>query len=951
MASVTTVRGRRCTKVRRANVTPPAQAGPAITAGPVIPLVTVADVPDKPSTSIKVPLLVDEDDTEAMKEFGYTIKTTSTPVYSGKVPEVTVNPDLTDTVSAQVKSLLIPGAMAAAETPAAAASVAAPPPVVVAPLPKAPAPAPAPAPTPAAAPPPADKPAPQVQAQAQAQAEAQAVPAPVPQPAPAAEAAAPPSSPKTPSNDPPAVQAANPQPSPANAPAIGNQASSGQTGGQIAQAQPAAPASVNAGSNKNNDAPDVVAGSAGGNGGNSGGSPPAVVGNVNDANVGGASPNRAPVIGVATGSNPSLEGQTAQLASNQQAGAGSAGSSNAGPVLSGSSNHQQGNVPLAQSMEAMPVLLNGTPIPQQSGQSGLKPTTAVIAVSSVMTDAQGVKTTVRTSITRQVNVPTSVTGPIVMTTDTNGNLNVISGDKVGNDGTTQQGSEGTGSHVSAGAVAGGVSVAVALVLIGAFLFFCVRKRGFGVKRRSLENPVAGRARLGQRDSSVSTKLSGFIAALSPRRLLGGSSRHSTKPSMSQWAGAAVAGRPRSSRDRSSSAPPPAYRDQMRAMMGRRSPSESTVIYPNGRYSRQEEGPPPMLQTSILPIARRSSVSSISKGVYATSPHDDNDNPFRDPDTEAPLRLLNPSASTMSTPAITPGLALGSPSRNNYFPASPSNSNTSPSQPPRSLHRRHLSQTLHNPFSDPTCDPFADSDYGRSPVSPIIGSPLSAAAAARIRLSHELRRKSSYNRRSRSIASIPSSIEEEAPHHSTSPMTPQTMFDRQNEQLNNLYAALSPTRVTSHPHTIQTSGFSPAAQYPPTPDYDNMAHSPMPASRRTSAGSSFFNQFGPPSAVSSHHHHFFYNNHTRPTTGAGLSDIASRVSDPFDLDRPELYSLIRSGSAASSRDGTHSGMQSPVMHRKESYGFGLGIGGVETRARDVESPTLGLDAKDKGSSLH
>jgi hypothetical protein len=255
-------------------------------------------------------------------------------------------------------------------------------------------------------------------------------------------------------------------------------------------------------------------------------------------------------------------------------------------------------------------------------------------------------------------------------------------------------------------IAGVVTGVLAVAFICALLFFCARRR----KRQPRDiTPIAGGNTETIRDETTfGRQVRGMFSGRNSRNAQGDESPRSTTPALER-------GDVR------------AYVQNVDSSPRRRSSSEPANRLPRSMpMSEQQQrsmGPP------ILPLImqeHRRSVSSVSGMAYPVL--SDANNPFSDPDPNAQLRIVNPDDSRNGTPASTPrsrkpaftplaGVAAagaaGGGLAGMYFTAQQSPAKKPSPLSPRGYHGRKASgiedpfldpEPLINPFADPFADP-------------------------------------------------------------------------------------------------------------------------------------------------------------------------------------------------------------------------------------------------------
>jgi hypothetical protein len=322
---------------------------------------------------------------------------------------------------------------------------------------------------------------------------------------------------------------------------------------------------------------------------------------------------------------------------------------------------------------------------------------------------------------------------------------------------------------------------------------------------------------------------------------------------------------------------------------------------------------------------RRSTSSVPSFIQSWSATDENNNPFRDPDPSQPLRVKNPDLSRPNT-IVTELPPILKPKSFAPMPSTPITSNgasaRSPgviaaaatvvpalNQPPKPRHKRSFSQTrIQNPFLDP--EPSAAS-----------ASPTSQYTTADEILRPDSQR---YRRHSR--------------NHTVSIGRPLQHQPSQSSVDSGFVSAKSPLVERKEDEDVSRPDSDPFNQWNLStvlssrnsgnsmPSLRSSKDSPFSDKKRISQ-LSFLNDRGELSSSPGP---------TRPVTSAYpsyLLDRQSRVSDPFDLDRPEILalmkphwtqtmasrdtSLTRSGSNRSSKSRRSRAAPTTPMPRKSS----------------------------------
>jgi hypothetical protein len=345
------------------------------------------------------------------------------------------------------------------------------------------------------------------------------------------------------------------------------------------------------------------------------------------------------------------------------------------------------------------------------------------------------------------------------------------------------------------------------------------------------------------------------------------------------------------RNRSSSVPVMALRDRAMGLFknarsrsrGMKRDSDTSFV------GDKMANAPPRLPS---PIAQhRRSAASVSSFIQSWSATDDDNNPFRDPSPDEPLRIKNPDLSRSNTTrnTITKLPPILMPKPYNQSPPLPSSDNVatrSPGifaagatavptlQPPqKSRHKRSFSQSrIPNPFDDPL-----PSARPVSPTSVYTTKSIYGAADKILWPESQGQRRHSRNY---TVATMGRPLQREPSKSSVdsgfvsakSPLQGQNEFDDRPGS-----NSLKP----SHQSTLLSSRMGGNSVRSSLSSQD----SPFGDSARLS-GFDFLNS---PADLSSSP------GPTRPVTSnypSYIMDRTSRVSDPFDLDRPEILALMK-----------------------------------------------------------
>ena len=430
----------------------------------------------------------------------------------------------------------------------------------------------------------------------------------------------------------------------------------------------------------------------------------------------------------------------------------------------------------------------------------------------------------------------------------------------------------------AGAVMGVVG---GLVFIGLLFFFFRKYRKNGqlkFRRRSDSSALLGDSRGdgGPRSSSALIgKFNRFIAMLDVMKVIKMRTPSvyegpSPNPAFSN-AGSRTPSPPMSQpRRRSMSEPAPTFRERLQAAAAA-IPTISLPRKPVAKGFVVERRSPSTTEfiPQLPPIFQREngSVSSIARAVY--SPEADDDlNPFRDPDPAAPLRIVNSTPSRLGTPSITP-MTNDRVVFNPMYKVPPVTATPQSYQSPRSQ----------------TTNPFID-------TSENIGTALPLG-------SNRPRINSDISSMSRSASVKSRQFNAPVDQIRLSPPS-QNPFDPRKQSVSSVYSIPNDSSVEPVPPLrVPPSRYlqprpPPASQTPRVPAYQP---SPRPAYQQSPS------MRPPPSAMSSSKFAFNFGEPgpTRPNTflndmgtpgGAVTPGANTRMSDPFDLDNPEVLGFMR-----------------------------------------------------------
>ncbi|KAE9979419.1 hypothetical protein BLS_009840 [Venturia inaequalis] len=498
--------------------------------------------------------------------------------------------------------------------------------------------------------------------------------------------------------------------------------------------------------------------------------------------------------------------------------------------------------------------------------------------------------------------------------------------------------------VDVGAIGGAIAAVFGVALIAFLIVFCGKrakrkKRGSGTPllrnagtKSSMKEKVTAMVSSARSSNPVATPVAGerrsvrekVTSLFSAKGLFGGDQAaapvaRSTTPALER--GMREVSTSDVPRNRASSEPPQTIKEKALgplAMIGRRSPNR----HEKERQLRTNETP-----TRIpTPVAQhRRSASSVSSIIQSWTATGEENNPFRDPDSARPLRLLNPDLSRSNTAntigTIRQPLApLSMPPNliSNIYPPALLISSPPPfgPLPSRPQHKRSFSQSrVHNPFLDP--EPQQDPSRSRSQT------PTEYMATGHSRTT-SLRR----NQFERSVGSLmhqnsTSTFDSGFVSATVSPQVRQGGFAGNDKPSFRVDYDATPYGLSTVPASRSASGssqgsfsISPSSITPSELLRELDAfESPFSDSHRSSKSISF--DYGSESLVSEA-------GPTRPTTSAFPSYLLdenrrmSRASDPFDLDRPEILGLMKLG-LTNSRDTSLSRSESGNSIRSERSG--------------------------------
>jgi hypothetical protein len=478
------------------------------------------------------------------------------------------------------------------------------------------------------------------------------------------------------------------------------------------------------------------------------------------------------------------------------------------------------------------------------------------------------------------------------------------------DGAHSSGGQHEGKKMDGGTIGGAVAGVLGVIIIVALVWFCGRKAARKRKRGSL-TPLMNRDSGLRTKTSLSEKLSAFVGRARGGNTAVDGARRSTTPALERGMREETQDVPRVRSSRASSAPAISFRERaMGALASKRAAKEELV-----------EEVPPRLPTPVPDQHRRS--ASVSSFIQSWSATDENNDPFRDPETREPLRLVNADLSrsnTRGTVRQPPAAAVvPSPLRVQNPFASPLDNPVSPplgSGPPtRSRHKRSFSQNRIDPFADPANEISSISPQRSDTPEDYMNREAMIARAhsqARSIASQHLARGGSQLYRQPSKSSIDSGFVS-----GNSPQVGSDSDQNWKDITNSPRLDADPNR--SYPLSTvlsSRSARSSSNSSPVTSPYQQSLH-------RSSKAMSF--DFGPEHMSSSP-------GPTRPTTSMYPSYIENRishVSDPFDLDRPEVLAFMKNGrSWVGSRDTSlsRSGSNGSSRSKRRSVEKNMAVNG-------------------------
>ncbi|KAF2417112.1 hypothetical protein EJ08DRAFT_666566 [Tothia fuscella] len=458
------------------------------------------------------------------------------------------------------------------------------------------------------------------------------------------------------------------------------------------------------------------------------------------------------------------------------------------------------------------------------------------------------------------------------------------------------GQHASGRKVDVGTIGGAVAGVLGVLLIVALVWFCGKRAARRRKRGSL-TPLMNRDSGLRTKTSLSDKVSYFLKRKKSADAAPGRQR-ATTPALERGMREPSQDTTRTRSSRASSAPAATFRERaMATLIGKRAAVSEEVVH----EQRQE---PPRIPTPTPMTDHRRSIS-VSSFIQSWSATDDNNNPFRDPETRGPLGLVNADLSRANTVRQQPLGALSpSPLRvQNPFTSPP----TSPRAPPpigplpnRPLHKRSFSQNR--------IDPFADSAHE---------APHSLTPDEHLRNEAILARTHSFSRSTTSVRLSRSTSQSEAGpattlrHQISGASTVDSGFVSASPHLGTLQEADKPWQAlsTSPRPAPDTNRATPLSTVMSNSSGSSPSLSLSSPGQRSERSSKMSFDFGPDLVLGASP------GPTRPGTSMYLSfnddKRISHISDPFDLDRPEVLgfmgrfgsrdtSLTRSGSGGSNR---------------------------------------------------
>ena len=419
-----------------------------------------------------------------------------------------------------------------------------------------------------------------------------------------------------------------------------------------------------------------------------------------------------------------------------------------------------GSQPVAQPDTNAPIQVQPVPILAPSGRTG-----ATTISESLITHDPITSTTILRSTATDGSL-VSITSAIVVTPSAHAEGDGHSGSDHSGSGASHSGSDGEGPKVQPGAVVGAVFGVISFLAIAGLLFFCFRRRRNS--ERNSGTPLIANSSASSMRSGFSARFGTFFA---PRRP-SGESFSNAKAAMSEKVHAVFAVRQAAdrfegtkqkfggmfvkregstrdadanfsrqptpnlergmrdatspsvysngTRNRASSVPAMAFRERAMGLFKPRSKSrpmfghkrETSDISFVGDKVVAADGPPRLPS----PVAQhRRSTSSVADFIQSWNSTDDNNNPFRDPDASQPLTVKNADLSRSNTQRsvakLTPILQSKAYNQSpplpsiNSFGIGVATSGVSPvmkSSPQIPRHERSFSQArIQNPFTDPS----------------------------------------------------------------------------------------------------------------------------------------------------------------------------------------------------------------------------------------------------------
>lgn len=460
-------------------------------------------------------------------------------------------------------------------------------------------------------------------------------------------------------------------------------------------------------------------------------------------------------------------------------------------------------------------------------------------------------------------------------TASDGSLPTIAGSPI-----IDGGDNSRGGKMNAGMVGGVIAGIIGVVLIAACLFFCTRARrnrrgGSGLSIDSRKREALWTAR------SV-TPLSHHIRTLFARRKSDNPDHdtpRSTTPALERGMGRDyMTNAPDSNRSRRSLSAPPAGFAGIAGVTG----AISNIFNKNRSREGFQSKPPPALPRTET--EHRRSVSSYAGMAYPV--FTDTNNPFRDPEPEAPLRIIN-SLSRQNTATTLPPILQPQTPAAAIIKSSPSKHRAAPSQdyipplnvgPGRLMHSRSATLTSNDPFAD---DLFSD------PSTPLMTSAIGGIGGTRTSQGNHAR-----SRTLATIESVGTAITTSNQGGSGGIIGGGIGTGHSSSALSSSAYSVSATASRHLQRASGDSGFASASphslQQPSTGRF-------LPLDFRTSAASSSSSMSSAGNESWRLSINFGEPGPTRPASfesnKRATMATTNRVSDPFDLDHPEVLGLM------------------------------------------------------------